>query len=296
MKCIRFRRAFTLIELLVVIAIIAILAAILFPVFAQARDAARKATCQSNLKQFSGAFAMYANDYDGYYPNPGGRNVQGAPSNGSAWYSASRNTTTGQVTDSGAGVFPYLKQRGNATNNVWSCPNAVAGGGSGRFDVGQNYSMNDYLRVAHPGQAVTAAGSPPYEYYPGFYTGINPDFASAPADLVLLFEVVQSSTGGNNRNGSIYFSSARLGPNPSRYGGDGLPIGAPEEYHAGSSTFLFCDGHVKSMKPTATWTPQTQAAVEQYNPAYVNAKPNAPRVGGGKQDLWNPQIGSVIYP
>ncbi len=58
------RRAFTLIELLVVIAIIAILAAILFPVFARARDAARKTTCTSNLKQIGTAILMYAQDYD----------------------------------------------------------------------------------------------------------------------------------------------------------------------------------------------------------------------------------------
>jgi prepilin-type N-terminal cleavage/methylation domain-containing protein/prepilin-type processing-associated H-X9-DG protein len=59
-----YHRAFTLIELLVVIAIIAILAAILFPVFAQARATARKAACASNLKQIGLAFGMYAQDYD----------------------------------------------------------------------------------------------------------------------------------------------------------------------------------------------------------------------------------------
>lgn len=59
------RTGFTLIELLVVIAIIAILAAILFPVFARARENARKATCQSNLKQISNGMLMYVQDYDG---------------------------------------------------------------------------------------------------------------------------------------------------------------------------------------------------------------------------------------
>jgi len=62
------RSGFTLIELLVVIAIIAILAAILFPVFAQAREKARTTTCVSNLKQLGLALQMYAGDYDGTYP------------------------------------------------------------------------------------------------------------------------------------------------------------------------------------------------------------------------------------
>jgi prepilin-type N-terminal cleavage/methylation domain-containing protein/prepilin-type processing-associated H-X9-DG protein len=61
-------RAFTLIELLVVIAIIAILAAILFPVFARARDQARKTACTSNLKQISMGMMMYVNDYDEKFP------------------------------------------------------------------------------------------------------------------------------------------------------------------------------------------------------------------------------------
>ncbi len=62
------RQAFTLIELLVVIAIIAILAAILFPVFAKAREKARQSSCASNLKQLGLASLAYSHDYDGKYP------------------------------------------------------------------------------------------------------------------------------------------------------------------------------------------------------------------------------------
>ena len=65
------RSAFTMIELLVVIAIIAILFAILFPVFASAREQARKTTCLSNLRQISTAILMYTQDYDEGYPNTG---------------------------------------------------------------------------------------------------------------------------------------------------------------------------------------------------------------------------------
>lgn len=69
------RRGFTLIELLVVIAIIALLAGILFPVFAQARNKARQAGCTSNLKQLGLAMHMYIQDWDGYFPKEiqGGR-------------------------------------------------------------------------------------------------------------------------------------------------------------------------------------------------------------------------------
>src|SRR5215212_12079504 len=65
----RTRLAFTLIELLVVIAIIAILAAILFPVFARARESARRSTCLSNLKQLGTSTMMYLQDYDDTYPS-----------------------------------------------------------------------------------------------------------------------------------------------------------------------------------------------------------------------------------
>ena len=78
------RKGFTLIELLVVIAIIAILAAILFPVFSRARAKARQASCQSNLKQLGLAFEMYAQDYDETLPlwGYGGGGDEAGPAQG----------------------------------------------------------------------------------------------------------------------------------------------------------------------------------------------------------------------
>ncbi|MFN3651589.1 MAG: prepilin-type N-terminal cleavage/methylation domain-containing protein [Armatimonadota bacterium] len=73
----RIRRGFTLIELLVVIAIIAILAAILFPVFAQARDKARSTACLSNMRQLGSALQMYLQDYDETFHK--GANMRGMP-------------------------------------------------------------------------------------------------------------------------------------------------------------------------------------------------------------------------
>src|SRR5437660_7153509 len=86
----RVRNAFTLIELLVVIAISAILAAILFPVFAQAREKARQATCLSNLKQIGMALVQYSADYDETHPGvwfgPREQAAWSQPSNATRYY------------------------------------------------------------------------------------------------------------------------------------------------------------------------------------------------------------------
>ncbi len=94
------RKGFTLIELLVVIAIIAILAAILFPVFAKAREKGRQASCQSNLKQLGLAFAQYATDYDGLLPPL-----------------AIMNNAGQLVTLWGNLIVPYVS--GSTTSGVW---------------------------------------------------------------------------------------------------------------------------------------------------------------------------------
>ncbi len=105
------RSGFTLIELLVVIAIIATLAAILFPVFAQAKEAAKKATCVSNVKQISLAFMLYAGDYDDILPRnwytriEDGRVIWYWP-----WFAQDRTDSTNYTYDMSKGTIqPYMK-------------------------------------------------------------------------------------------------------------------------------------------------------------------------------------------
>jgi len=98
------RSGFTLIELLVVIAIIAILAAILFPVFAQAREKARTASCSSNTKQLGLAVIMYKQDYDERFPFGGWRPTTALGPEEGTW--EWQNSTA-----------PYIKNKG-----VFRCP------------------------------------------------------------------------------------------------------------------------------------------------------------------------------
>ncbi|GAB4454560.1 MAG: hypothetical protein OHK0029_09290 [Armatimonadaceae bacterium] len=108
--------AFTLIELLVVIGIIALLAAILFPVFAQAREKARQAVCQANLRQISVAFQMYLADYDDRLPDR--RDLKSSLPDGY------RPWTSWPPSDPRGGwaavvLDPYIRQRGE--EGIWSC-------------------------------------------------------------------------------------------------------------------------------------------------------------------------------
>ncbi|MGC9318961.1 MAG: DUF1559 domain-containing protein [Armatimonadota bacterium] len=117
------RRGFTLIELLVVIAIIAILAAILFPVFARAREKARQASCSSNLKQLGTAAMMYLQDYDERFPG-----------HGCYWNEPWDKTGRGE-TCYAAKIYPYVKNY-----DLFKCPSegdGVTVGGSGN-DYGNN--------------------------------------------------------------------------------------------------------------------------------------------------------------
>src|SRR5579884_2814009 len=148
----RRKSAFTLIELLVVIAIIAILAAILFPVFAQAREKARATSCLSNMKQVSLGLLMYVQDYDEQFPS------------GSRY-----NATTNNMLASGLGwagtIDPYTKSA-----QIFKCPDDSTGTVAATSTVPAldpiSYSYN-YNIATHTADA-----------------GLN-----APANIVLLAEV-----------------------------------------------------------------------------------------------------------
>lgn len=105
---------FTLIELLVVIAVIAILAAILFPVFAQAREKARQAACMSNLKQIGLAFAMYVQDYDEKLPDRRDLKLS-LPGGFKPW-------STWPPSDPRAGWAAVVLEPYTKNNDIWACP------------------------------------------------------------------------------------------------------------------------------------------------------------------------------
>lgn len=199
------RRGFTLIELLVVIAIIAILAAILFPAFARARENARRASCQSNLRQIGLGILQYVQDYDETYPmiqNTDPAYGQGAGSAG--WWG------TWAV-----GVDPYLKSK-----QIYACPSginnyAVTFSNGMTFPV-QNYGVNQSLIDAGAGAKLAIVNRP----------SELPLVADASADIVTTPDRIY------NANDPGYFFVAAT------------PT-ASLARHMGGSNICFADGHVK---------------------------------------------------
>jgi len=220
-------KGFTLIELLVVIAIIAILAVILFPVFAQAREAARKASCQSNLKQLGSAMMMYVQDYDERYPGIGTNNASGLTSNnpwtncyGWPCFDATGNTTWG------GRIQPYIKNYG-----VFKCPSA------------SNAARNPWPGMTGNGFEnfgnATTERSISY-YYSSDFDNQPQNVCDAPADRLLIGE-----TGRDRRAADTAHGTDRTRRRATRWNDWYAP-------HQDGTNIAFADGHVKYFQDTKT--------------------------------------------
>ncbi len=252
------KRAFTLIELLVVIAIIAILAAILFPVFAQAREAARKATCISNLQQIGLAQQMYLQDYDEMIvPDTWGDSCR---KNGNPGAARSDKYFDGLLGWPFA-IQPYAKNYG-----IYTCPSDPYKAGYGKTG---SYCYEAQLLAAHwPNSYAGIMNSNtglikalPLSYAANYYlsrttqTSVNTPNADVPGGVSLasvyapaqVFFITDVGSGTFTVNGaSVYFGGYYIVPG---YGnGNGDNRWSLGQRHANGRVWDFLDGHAKWVK------------------------------------------------
>ena len=213
-----YSTAFTLIELLVVIAIIAILAAILFPVFAQAREKARQSSCLSNLKQIGLATVMYAADYDGTYPM-----FQYRVPDGIVWWSIFKSNA-GEIDKTRGLIYPYLKN-----GSIQKCPSYTGNNNLGGAGYGYNYK---YL-----GSNGGFGGGP--DYAPLMPPASEAQIAR-PAEMIAFSDSMTTwPPPGKSETLSIEAPSNWFG------------FPSVDFRHQDFANFAFADGHVKGIKQDA---------------------------------------------
>lgn len=272
-RTVRVRKGFTLIELLVVIAIIALLAAILFPVFARARENARRSSCQSNLKQISLGIIQYAQDYDERMPWLAGQTVYGGYTSwtdanplGMWYYYSGPKTTWVDLT------MPYIKSQ-----QVFYCPSDKYAGQWKSTPYGDNtmglisYGMNAHMNGARyqgdPGGGCYSANAD-RDYY--WYSTVNNDRYQGrapgqhqsglvdPVHKVLLAD--RKYIGGYSSvvvSGALSYSFEWIGIPDMEFNPDINNHGTGWKANVGTSyngrhfdgcNIAFADGHVKWMK------------------------------------------------
>jgi prepilin-type N-terminal cleavage/methylation domain-containing protein/prepilin-type processing-associated H-X9-DG protein len=222
------RRAFTLIELLVVIAIIAILAAILFPVFAQAREKARQTTCLSNEKQLGLALAMYTQDYDEILPH-------------SQIFQSATGRPGGPIASFHQLMVAYT--RNEAFHTCPSDPSPQPPWNQKTFPV--SYITNYAVLAPWDFDAVALAS------------------IEEPADTIAVTEVERVARGENWSGTHGYLGTRRMTAEEALDPKQHLRGRVAAERHSGGSNYIFVDGHAKwhrlaaTVEPKFLWGPPT---------------------------------------
>jgi len=213
------RRGFTLIELLVVIAIIAILAAILFPVFAQVREKGRQANCVSNLRQLGQALRGYATDFDECLPGPApgnARSVPGSNPNRPSWQNTPHNWDwTGHWVPGIWVIYNYTDPATHPVNQEWINIGGVTRGAL------YPYVKNAKIYVCPSDRRPDKMLS----YSMNAIMGFIPDpMVDRPAEVVVLVDEQKTLNDG------FFFPP---------------PVDCPSIVHNVGATFSFYDGHAK---------------------------------------------------